>query len=135
MREGEVNLTDDKSAEVRVSESAIEDGALREQVTQLRAQVCELSSALKQANDIIENNLRARLTQKIQTISSYTDESLSKMSLDELKSIEKVLSMSRAQFKSIRPAIGVASDASNLTVPNLYGKTDEEIRKLKAGEP
>ncbi len=97
-------MSDEKPAESRISELSIENESLRSQVAQLKVQTDELSKALKQANDVIESDLKARLAQKILASSHYTVEDLSKMSVDELKGVEKILVMSNAPIKDIRIA-------------------------------
>ena len=125
---------ENKPAELRILELNTQNGALIKRVKALQMRVDELEKALEQANDVIEGDVKARLAAKIMANSRYTIENLSKMSADELNTIDQVLSMSNAPYKGIRSAGTDKTDYPNLTVPNLFGKTDGEIQKMMRGE-
>lgn len=109
-----------KPSDLKISELSIENAALKAQVDELTKRVEETDHALHLANDVIEADLKARLSQKIMAGSKYTIEDLSKMGVDEMKSIEQVLDMSRGAAKGIRPGPGHDVADMNLTVPDKY---------------
>ena len=119
--------TGNSFSETKVSQLSIENESLKGQVVQLKTQIDEISKALKQANDVIEADIKGRLSTKILANSKYTVEDLSRMSVDEMKGVEKVLSLSNTPFKGIRPGVG-AVDQTNATVPDkfAFGQTPKE---------
>lgn len=104
------------------------------QATALAAENQALRVQLTQANSIIENDLKSDLILKIQAASDYTETDLLALSPSQLQTIDETLSKSKnfetaaSKYKSIRA--GNASENTNMTVGNLYGKSKEEIVKM-----
>ncbi len=118
-----------KPSEINISELSIRVTQLDEANKAKDAHILELEQALKQANDVIEADIKAKLSTKILANSKYTIEDISRMSVDELKGVEKILVMSTTPFKGIRPGMG-ASDDSRVTVPDKFAFGS----KMKEGE-
>ncbi len=124
-------MSDNKPLETKLSEISLENVSLKAENTELKTKLDERDHLLKQYSDIFESQEKARLAPKIKATTKLTDEDLTKMSLDEMKSIEKIIDVSKVPYKGIRlgSATGIgASDQANVTIPDkfAFGNTRKE---------
>ncbi len=73
-----------KAIKVTIDQVMAENLSLKQIVQDLDQTVKDLTSQLKAANDMLEAQARAKLIAEIKPRSRYSDEDLTKLSLDEL---------------------------------------------------
>ena len=106
---------------------------LTKEVDVLTTENVKLKRQLKQANDVLETSLAARIKMSIRGKSTYNDADLEGLTIEQLQYIDKTLDKSKpmtdATFKSIR-AGGASEQRGPTTVGDLCGKTKDEIREM-----
>jgi len=80
-----------KAIKVTIDQVMAENLSLKQIVQDLDQTVKDLTSQLKAANDVLEAQARAKLIAEIKPRSRYSDEDLTKLSLDDLSSIKVTL--------------------------------------------
>ena len=88
---------------VTIDQVMAENLSLKQIVQDLDQTVKDLTSQLKAANDVLEAQARAKLIAEIKPRSRYSDEDLTKLSLDDLTNIKVTLDNAKMpNFKNIR---------------------------------
>lgn len=107
---------------------------LKAQIEELKSINKELQDKLKVALDAVEVYTTAEVDELIASItekSEVAEEDLREKSLDELKAIDAILSKVKIDYKGVRAGSGADAKPSNITVGDLYMKTDAEVRAME----
>jgi hypothetical protein len=80
-----------KAVKVTIDQVMAENLSLKQIVQDLDQTVKDLTSQLKASNDMLEAQARAKLIAEIKPRSRYSDEDLTKLSLDDLTNIKVTL--------------------------------------------
>jgi hypothetical protein len=67
----------------------------------LKIQLDDVTKQLSAATDILQADLRSKLSQRIRTLTNYTPDQLAKMSLDELEVVANVAQQTKTPHKNI----------------------------------
>jgi hypothetical protein len=124
-----------KAIKVTIDQVMAENLSLKQIVQELDKTVKDLTSQLKAANDVLEAQARAKLIAEIKPRSRYSDEDLTKLSLDELSSIKVTLDNAKMlNYKNIHfGPLGIeeAKD-EGLTVGDLSVVTEAKRKARSA---
>jgi hypothetical protein len=124
-----------KAIKVTIDQVMAENLSLKQIVQDLDQTVKDLTSQLKAANDMLEAQARAKLIAEIKPRSRYSDEDLTKLSLDELSSIKVTLDNAKMpNYKNIHfGPLGIeeAKD-EGLTVGDLSVVTEAKRKARSA---
>jgi hypothetical protein len=111
-----------KAIKVTIDQVMAENLSLKQIVQELDKTVNDLTSQLKAANDVLEAQARAKLIAEIKPRSRYSDEDLTKLSLDDLSNIKVTLDNAKMpNYKNIHfGPLGIAeAKDEGLTVGDL----------------
>jgi hypothetical protein len=124
-----------KAIKVTIDQVMAENLSLKQIVQDLDQTVKDLTSQLKAANDMLEAQARAKLIAEIKPRSRYSDEDLTKLSLDELSNIKVTLDNAKMpNYKNIHfGPLGIeeAKD-EGLTVGDLSVVTEAKRKARSA---
>jgi hypothetical protein len=124
-----------KAIKITIDQVMAENLSLKQIVQELDKTVKDLTSQLKAANDVLEAQARAKLIAEIKPRSRYSDEDLTKLSLDELSSIKVTLDNAKMpNYKNIHfGPLGIeeAKD-EGLTVGDLSVVTEAKRKARSA---
>jgi hypothetical protein len=124
-----------KAIKVTIDQVMAENLSLKQIVQELDNTVKDLTSQLKAANDVLEAQARAKLIAEIKPRSRYSDEDLTKLSLDDLTSIKVTLDNAKMpNYKNIHfgpLGTGEAKD-EELTVGDLSVVTESKRKARSA---
>jgi hypothetical protein len=91
-----------KAIKVTIDQVMAENLSLKQIVQDLDQTVKDLTAQLKAANDVLEAQARAKLIAEIKPRSRYSDEDLTKLSLDDLTNIKVTLDNAKmSTYKNI----------------------------------
>jgi hypothetical protein len=124
-----------KAIKVTIDQVMAENLSLKQIVQELDKTVKDLTAQLKAANDMLEAQARAKLIAEIKPRSRYSDEDLTKLSLDELSSIKVTLDNAKMpNYKNIHfGPLGIAeAKDEGLTVGDLSVVTEAKRKARSA---
>ena len=117
-----------------IDEALAENEILKQQITEKDSTIADLTAQLKEANDVLEAQTKAKMISEILPRSNFTIEDLTAKSLDELQHIRATLDQAKLPtYKNIRGFGPIGSDEQKnegLTVGDLSVVTEA---KRKAG--
>ena len=111
-----------KAIKVTIDQVMAENLSLKQMVQDLDKTVNDLTDQLKAVNDMLEAQARAKLIAEIKPRSRYSDEDLTKLSLDDLTNIKVTLDNAKMpNYKNIHfGPLGIAeAKDEGLTVGDL----------------
>jgi hypothetical protein len=111
-----------KAVKVTIDQVMAENLSLKQMVQELEKTVNDLTDQLKAVNDMLEAQARAKLIAEIKPRSRYSDEDLTKLSLDDLTNIKVTLDNAKMpNYKNIHfGPLGIAeAKDEGLTVGDL----------------
>jgi hypothetical protein len=124
-----------KAIKVTIDQVMAENLSLKQIVQDLDQTVKDLTSQLKAANDMLEAQARAKLIAEIKPRSRYSDEDLTKLSLDDLSNIKVTLDNAKMpNYKNIHfGPLGIAeAKDEGLTVGDLSVVTESKRKARSA---
>jgi hypothetical protein len=124
-----------KAIKVTIDQVMAENLSLKQIVQDLDKTVKDLTSQLKAVNDVLEAQARAKLIAEIKPRSRYSDEDLTKLSLDDLTNIKVTLDNAKMpNYKNIHfGPLGIAeAKDEGLTVGDLSVVTETKRKARSA---
>jgi hypothetical protein len=124
-----------KAVKVTIDQVMAENLSLKQMVQDLDQTVKDLTDQLKASNDMLEAQARAKLIAEIKPRSRYSDEDLTKLSLDDLTNIKVTLDNAKMpNYKNIHfgPLGTEEARDEGLTVGDLSVVTEAKRKARSA---
>jgi hypothetical protein len=119
------------TVKTQLASMSLENASQKAEIERLTQENEVLKTQNAELASVIENDLKADLTVRIQAASAYTPEELSVLNVEQLKNIEETLSKTgafTAKFKPIRAGNAGLDHSARLTVGDKFYEANPQFK-------